>query len=300
MRVSPWHSSTLIGLLALFCSAAAADDPPRMESDHVARLRYVTSAEVSPDGSRVAYLVSVPRSPMKDSDGPAWSELHVADLESGSQRPFIVGEVSIGSPAWSPDSRMIYYTAKRDGDTETVLYRIPVDGGESVRVLKHATSISSFDIAPDGLHVAFLAKEETGKAAKELKDKGFSQEIYEEDWKPTRVWVAPIDPKSVEPVDEKQVRMLSLLGSASDVHWSPSGQELAVVLAPTPSVDDSYMKKQVHVVEVESGRVIRSIERRGKLGQVAWSPDGKRLAVVSADRRTRSSRRQADGGDDRP
>ena len=191
-------------------------------------------------------------------------ELHVADLESGAQRPFIVGEVSIGSPVWSPDSRMIYYTAKRDGDSESVLYRIPVDGGESVRVLRHATSIGAFDLAPDGRHVAFLAKEKTGKSAKELKDKGFNQEIYEEDWKPTRVWVAPIDPAATEPGDEDDARMLSLSGSASDVHWSPSGQELAVVLAPTPSVDDSYMKKQVHVVEVESGRVIRSIERRSR------------------------------------
>jgi dipeptidyl aminopeptidase/acylaminoacyl peptidase len=35
------------------------------------------------------------------------------------------------------------------------------------------------------------------------------------------------------------------------------------------------------VVDADSGRVIRSLEQRGKLGQVAWSPDGKRLALVS-------------------
>ena len=281
MHVFSRLSATLFAAIAIICSGASADDPSRMEPSDVARVRSVTSVEVSPDGRRVAYLLSVPRSPMEDDDGPSWSELHIADLEDGTQRPFIVGDVSIGSPAWSPDSRMIYYTAKRDGDSETVLYRIPVDGGESVPALRHATSIGNFEIAPDGLHVAFVAKEETSKAAKELKEKGFSQEIYEEDWKPSRVWVAPIDPTSVEPSDKEQVRMLTLTGSASEVHWSPSGQELAVVLAPTPSVDDSYMKKQVHVVEVESGRVIRSIERRGKLGQVAWSPDGKRLALVS-------------------
>ena len=61
--------------------------------------------------------------------------------------------------------------------------------------------------------------------------------------------------------------MLELDGSASDVLWSPSGQELMVVLAPTPSVDDSYMHKGVHVIDSESGRIIRSVGNSGKLGQ---------------------------------
>lgn len=279
----------LIGLLTIWagipirCTTAAADDPPRMESRHVAQLRYVTTAAIAPDGSRVAYLVSVPRKPLVDDDGAAWSELHVADVASSELRAFVVGEVSIGSPVWSPDSKSIYYTAKRSGDKETVLYRIPVDGGESVRALQHDTSIGTFDIAPDGRHVAFIAKEAAAATTKELKEKGFNQEIYEEDWNPSRVWVASLDPTGVQPPKNSDARMLNLPGSASDVQWSPSGRELAVVLAPTPSVDDSYMKKQTHVVDADSGRMIRSIEPRGKLGQVAWSPDGKRLALISGD-----------------
>lgn len=281
MFKSTWHASVFLGILTLATGVCYADDPPRMESHHVSRLRYVTSAEVSPDGKWIAYLLSVPRQPMKDKDGSAWSELHVADVETGNRRPFITGQVSISSPTWSSDSGSIYYTAKREGDEEKTLYRIPIDGGESVRVFRHSTSIGSFDLAPDGRRVAFLAKEEIDKPSEDLRDKGFNQEIYEEDWKPTHVWVASINPDSFGLDETSEPEKLALQGSALAVHWSPTGKELAVVLAPTPSVDDSYMKKQVHVVELESGRVVRSLERRGKLGQVAWSPDGKRLAVVS-------------------
>ena len=240
----------------------------RLEPKHVANMKYVASAVVSPDGRHVAYTVSVPRRPLKDDNGPAWSELHVADME-GNIRPFITGEVSIGTPQWSADGRSIFYTAKRNDDKEKVLYRIPVDGGESVPAFKHSTSIDGFDIAPDGKSVALLAKEEIDKSVKELRDKGFDQEIYEEDWKSTRVWIATLDPDATNTDAHTHTRMLDLEGSASSAKWSPSGKELMVVLAPTPSVDDSYMQKTVHVVEAESGRIIRSLANPGKLGHVA-------------------------------
>ncbi len=270
-------------LLIAFAPAALwAQDQKRMEAKHTAKLKYVSGASVSPDGKSIAYTVSVPRSPITSDDGPAWSELQLIDLE-GKRRPFITGEVSIGDPHWSADGRWIYYTAKRTGDEEKALYRIAVDGGESIRTLKHPTSISGFDVSPSGKAVAFLAKEETDKAVKEIREKGFNQEIYEEDWQPNRVWIASIDPEATEGESEVKPRMLQLQGSAGNVKWSPNGKDLMVVLAPTPSVDDSYMQQRVHVVESDSGRIIRSLENPGKLGEVAWSPDGKHLAIISGE-----------------
>ena len=276
---------TLLTLLFFSSPRCRAQDEARglIEPKHVAQVKYVTSVALSPEGNHAAYNVSVPRRPIDQDDGPAWSELYVVDLdgERGSPRPFITGEVSIGKPHWSPDGRWIYYTAKRTGDDEHRLYRIAVDGGESMRTLKHATSIVGFDLSPDGKRVAFLAQEESDKQTKTRREKGFDQQIYEEDWKPTRVWIADIDPQATGPDSAADPRRLELDGSASSVLWSPSGKELMVVLAPTPSVDDSYMKKRVHVIESDSGRLIRSVNNPGKLGDVAWSPDGKRLALVS-------------------
>lgn len=273
-----------VASLSIVVMTMTAWSDQHLEPKHVAKLQYVTSAVVSPAGDLVAYNVSVPRQPLKDDDGPAWSELHVASLgQSASTRPFITGEVSIGTPQWSPDGKFLYYTAKRDGDSDKVLYRIPIDGGESVRVVKHAKSIGKFDVSPDGSSVAFLSTEEIAKELKDTREKGFNQEIYEEDWLRTRVWIAELDPPNQKPDLDRKARMLELDGSAVDLDWSPNGHDLMVVLTPTPSVDDSYMFPRAHVVDSESGRIVRSLGNPGKLGQVAWSPNGQHLALISGE-----------------
>ena len=56
-----------------------------IEPWQVATYESVTSAQISPDGSHIAYVVSVPRKPLEDESGAPWAELHV--LEVGEQEP---------------------------------------------------------------------------------------------------------------------------------------------------------------------------------------------------------------------
>ena len=254
-------------------AAPAAVTPAGMQPKHVAQTRIAMEAAISPDGKHVAYGLAVQRKPMVDDNGPAWVELHVVSGDAAS-RPFVTGKVSVRDIQWSHDSRKILYLAKRADDQNACLYAIPVDGGESTRLLKHGTGINGYAMHPDGKQLAFLAEEETDKLVKELQDRGFNQQVYEEDLTKTHVWIAGASP-------DAPPRKLNLPGSASYVEWSPSGAELLVVLAPTPTVDDQYMFKRVHIVDVASGRIVESINNPGKLGEAHWSPDGKRIAIVS-------------------
>jgi dipeptidyl aminopeptidase/acylaminoacyl peptidase len=242
---------------------------------HVAKLRTVTSAEISPDGSRVAYVLSVPRVPLKQDDGPAWAELHVVTTE-GVSKPFVTGQVNVSAIAWRRDGREISFLAKRGKDEYTGLYAIPVDGGEARRVVTHKADITAYSWSPDGKRVAFLATEPFPKEKKELKDKGFSQQVYEEDWRPVRVWLVETGANGSTP------KSVDVAGSASEVRWSPAGDRLAVTLAPTALVDDGMMNKKVHIVGVDSGKLIVRIDTPGKLGATDWSPDGQHLALISA------------------
>ena len=71
-----------------------------MTPDHVAKLASIGSAAISPDGTHVAYTRSVPRIPLEDEDGSAYSELYVMNLADGVERPYITGEVSVRSIGW--------------------------------------------------------------------------------------------------------------------------------------------------------------------------------------------------------
>jgi dipeptidyl aminopeptidase/acylaminoacyl peptidase len=249
----------------------AADDVLTPHS--VAELRSVSAAVLSPDARHVAYTLSVPRADDQD-DGSSWSELWVLDLEDDRQRPFITGEVSVRSVRWTPDGR-IAFLSKRDADEHTALYAIAVDGGEARRIATLETSIADYAFAPDGERVALVATQKKDEELEKLAKKGFAQEIYEEDWRPAEVWIA-----DVSGADEP--RKLVLEGSAHDVHWSPVADRLAVVVTPTPLVDDGYMRRKVVVIGVEDGSVALELEQPGKLGQVGWSPDGRHLATIAA------------------
>lgn len=266
----------ILGLALLILALAAplaAKEPfaPR----HVAKLRSVSAAVISPDGGRIAYLLAVPRQPLAEKDGPAWTELHVVD-QSGNSRRYVTGPVNVGSVAWTPDGKGIAFLAKREGDDYRALYVIPADGGEARRVLAHGADITSYSWSPDGQRVAFLAAEPEPAAKKKLKEKGFSQEVYEEEVPFVRVWIAALGDKADQP------RPLDLPGSASELRWSPVENRLAVALAPTPLIDDDYMRRKVHVVDADTGKVLARLDNPGKLGQVAWRPDGKNLAMISA------------------
>ena len=252
---------------------AAGADRERFTPHHVAKIRAATWAAISPDGSKVAYVLVVPRKPNVDEDGPAYGELHVVGPD-GKSRPFVTGEVNVADPTWTRDGNAILFLAKRGKDEHRSIYRIDADGGEARRVVAFETDITGFTVKADGKRVAFLATDPDPKPKQEQKKKGFSQILYEEEQKPVRVWLATVD-------DPSPAKAVKLPGSASELHASAAGEPLAVALAPSPSVDDSFTSRKVHVTLSGPGGLTR-FDTRGKLGKVALSPDGKNVAMIAA------------------
>jgi dipeptidyl aminopeptidase/acylaminoacyl peptidase len=258
-------------------TGAVAAQTESFTIDDAARLRTVGSAIVSPDGQMIAYTLSVPRAPGEDEDGSAWSELHVAG-PGDRDRGFITGEVNIGGIAWLPDSNTISFLAKREGDEHRSLYTIPADGGEARKVLEHVASVGSYSWSPDASQVAFLGQAKEDPEKKELADKGFKAEVYEEELRDTEIWIATLE----DGVASGDPRMLEIDGSASELHWAPEGNRIAVALAPTSHIDDHYMLRNVHIIDTATGEDLATIENPGKLGAVRWATDGSRIGMIAA------------------
>jgi dipeptidyl aminopeptidase/acylaminoacyl peptidase len=275
------RSALCLSSLLLVSSTGAAASGDVLTAQNVASLRAVSRAVISPDAKHVAFVRLVPRQAGVDEDGTPWNELWVQDLapvrevDDGRERPFVTGKVDVGSVEWTRDGSGIAFLAKRGDDKFTSLYVISADGGEGRRVLSMESDVSAFSFSPDGRRVAVVASDPEDEAKKKLKEKGFKQEIYEEDWRPERVWIAPVGETTEMP------RKLPLEDSAHDVEWSPADERLLVTLAPTPLVDDGYMRVRIRIVDSASGEILARIQNPGKLGQVAWSPDGKHVALVS-------------------
>ncbi|HMQ16131.1 MAG TPA: S9 family peptidase, partial [Phycisphaerae bacterium] len=179
----------------------------------------------------------------------------------------------------------ISFTAKLEGDKNACLYVIPIDGGQARRVLSHDADIGAYAWSPDGRQVAFLATRKPDEQRKKMRERGFKAKVYEEDFEPTRVFVAPVSPESAGPDADQDAdpRELPLEGSASRIAWSPAGDRLAVQLSSTPLVDDVMMFSRVHVVDAATGDSIGQYETAGKLGDMAFSKDGSRLALIAAE-----------------
>lgn len=255
--------------------SASADDKPALSLEETVGLKTASSALMSPNGDAIAYILSVPRELYEDKDGSAYKQLHVVDTE-GVSRPYFSGKVSVSSIAWSADGNSLLFTAKRDPKDDFYdVHSMPLNGGEAEVIYKAKTSIKSIYPSPDGKTIAFLATEPKPKEDKQLKEKGFKAEVYEESDPFVRVWL--LDIESGEAVAQ------DIAGSASNLVWAPDGEHYAVALAPTPMIDDQYMETDMFIVSAGDAKIRNQMGSIGKMGDFAWSPDGSQIAWIGAE-----------------
>ena len=247
-----------------------------MTLEQLTRLEQVSSVASSPDGSHIAYVHVVPRNIAVEEDGPAWRELHVVGPD-GESREFITGAESVGAIGWMPDGQTITFLAKRGDDETRRLYGISINGGEARELASLETDIHSYSINPDGSQVAFLAFEPEDEKVEKLTKQGFSQIVYEEGLKNRRIYIYDL-----HGADDAEPEMIALAGSIQEVQWSPTGDRLAIKITPRQLVDDTLMFNRIRIIDLDGDEIGR-VENPGKLGRMAWSPDGEHLAFIGTN-----------------
>jgi dipeptidyl aminopeptidase/acylaminoacyl peptidase len=131
-----------------------------MRPEDVYALTSVGDPRISPDGRRVAYVVT-----RIDEEANAYrTAIWVAPLDgSADAKQFTSGERNDGSPRWSPDGRWLAFVSNRDGDDEKKakgqLYVLPADGGEPRRLTDGKESVDSVAWSPDSSRLAFARRD---------------------------------------------------------------------------------------------------------------------------------------------
>ncbi len=255
-----------VGVLALSCSVAVAQG---MTLKDIAKLEQIGQVAISPTNDAVAITQIVPRQVGVDDDGRAWSELYVVDGD-GVKHPYVTGEVNVSSIGWTPDGQMVTFLAKREGDEHTRLYGISTQGGEARVLAEPNGAVRGYSFSPDGAQVALIVAPPEPDELSELKDQGFNQIIFEEQWRSNLLEIHTLGAQS---------EVLEIEGSVQQVQWSPAGDRLAISVTPRQLVDDTLMFQKIRIVSPD-GTPMGRIDNPGKLGAMAWSPSGEHLAFL--------------------
>lgn len=269
-------SAAITATLLASASIAATAQARPMTPEDVAKLESVGTMAVSPDGTQIAFTTSsLPDVTTGEDNGSFKSELKVA-TGPNAHRAYLPEDISPGGVAFSPDGSMVTFLWAKE-DEDRAVWGVPVGGGTYVKLaaIKDA-NVRSYRFAPDGSTIYLLADAEEDKQRTKQRKAGFNAKVYEEEFKPARMFRA----KAGAEVDAAPSQ-IPVPGFVSAFDIGPKGQIGIIDTAPTPLVDDSYTKKRVNIIDLATGNVTAEVKTPGKIDDVEISPDGKQLSLIA-------------------
>lgn len=258
------------GLSLLPCGLVSAQG---LTPEQVVSLRTVTSAALSPDGELVAYTVTRPRGEV-EAAGSAFSELWVMPAAGGEARLVVEAPRSASSPQWSPDGRTLAFLARLPMHDQRQVYGVSRDGGEPEPLTSSPEGVASYAFSPDGSRLAYTRAVPEPEDVAERRASGNDVIVMSEQGGFDRLFVQPLEGRAV-PItpEDRDVRALE---------WAPDGSWLAIQVTEDPGTDADLMYRELWGVAADGSWLRRLVETEGKLGAMAFSPDGEGLAWLGA------------------
>ncbi len=136
-------------LIGLAIGASGQAKRPITFDDLVAMKR-VGDPQISPDGSRIAYVVNV----IDKAENRGKRSIWIVPTSGGSAREFITSAKNDDTPRWSRDGRQIAFLSTRDGAPQ--IFVAASDGSDPRKVTSVPEGVAEFIWSPDGKHFAFV------------------------------------------------------------------------------------------------------------------------------------------------
>src|SRR5262249_34477696 len=124
-----------------------------MEPRDLTRIKFVSDAQVSPDGSRIAFVVTT----LSEEKDEYLSNVWIVDAAGGEPRRLTSGPRRDTSPRWSPDGKRLAFVSEREPKQKPQLYVIAVDRGEATRLTTLKNGAGNPVWSPDGTRIAWTS-----------------------------------------------------------------------------------------------------------------------------------------------
>ena len=239
-----------------------------MTPDQISEIHVPSDPRLSPDGTRVAYVVSTPNLEDDRYDRVIWVE--------GGQ--FTAGPGD-SSPRWSPDGSMLAFLRSIDGSTAQVAI-IPADGGDSRTVTDFELSVEALEWSPDGERLVVVAvtygdewadldDDERSRRPRRINSVPYRFDTRAGGWTHDRkrhLWL-------VDANGDEEPRCLTPGEFDEDSPaWAPNGSHVAFISDRDPG-HGLVSGNDVWQVDVESGTAAK-VTDRGFWSAVSYRSDG--------------------------
>jgi len=281
-------TSTLRVVAGVIAASAIASSVPaqgRLQSSDFLALRSVGGVQLSPDGSRVAYVVD-------NNDGPGrpYGQVWVMTLTDGKSVRLGGEKEGSGDPIWSPDSQWLAYRG-RVGDKSGLAIVHP--DGTGARLLADVSgtnaplpgSSTSATWSPDSKRLAFVSAV-PGPEGEGGDPVVITRYLYKPDASEGLTHFNDNRRLHLYVVDVASGRAEQLTTGTHYEHspdWSPKGDEI-VYLSNHDADDDEFFNYDVFAIKVSDKSIRRLSATESNEYHPRWSPDGRQIAYQATTR----------------
>ncbi len=282
---------------ALLNLAAYAQAKRPMTFDDLMAVKRVGDAQISPDGSRVAYVVTEIDKNLNRGKRGIW----VVPISGGSPQQVIASDKNDYSPRWSADGKSLAFLSTRDGAPQ--IFVAGADGSNPRKVTDAPLGVGEFIWSPDGRMFAFttevypdcgtlscVAKRSEAEEKSKVKAVIADRLLYRH-WdafkrgKRSHLFIAPVeggDPKDLTPGDYDTPPFS--LGDPTAFDFAPDSSEI-VFARNTDKFEATSTNNDLFIVPVGGGEARRiTASNPGSDTTPRYSPDGKYIAYRSQSR----------------